>query len=313
MSGQNYQQVRRILILSANPRGTSQLRLDEEMREIDEGLRRSKHRDRYLLYTRMAVRYRDIQRALFDYEPHIIHFSGHGEGEEGLVFENESGQRKLVNAKAIASLFKLFADQVECVVLNACYSKVQAEEIARHIDYVVGMSKAINDRAAIEFAVGFYDALGAGRSVEFAYKLGCSAIQMAGIEEHLTPILLQKSGIVDKEKKIDTSNNMNTINNSFEESKYSSSTVDELEDLKNRYERKFEILKLEEEDFFKKLRRKQLAKSKEKNIELEIQYDEEIDELKTKLVNNQKELDKQKQELNKIEMEIERRYKTTNC
>jgi hypothetical protein len=35
------------------------------------------------------------------------------------------------------------------------------------------MSQAIGDKAAIEFAVGFYDALGAGRSIEFAYKLGC--------------------------------------------------------------------------------------------------------------------------------------------
>lgn len=32
------------------------------------------------------------------------------------------------------------------------------------------MSQAIGDRAAIEFTVGFYDALGAGRSFEDAYK-----------------------------------------------------------------------------------------------------------------------------------------------
>ena len=54
------------------------------------------------------------------------------------------------------------------------------------------MSKAIGDRAAIEFAVGFYDALGAGRSIEFAHKSGCSLIRLAGITEHLTPKLLIK-------------------------------------------------------------------------------------------------------------------------
>jgi hypothetical protein len=57
---------------------------------------------------------------------------------------------------------------------------------------VIGMSQAIGDRAAIEFAVGFYDALGADKGVEFAYKLGCNTIQMAGIAEHLTPKLLVK-------------------------------------------------------------------------------------------------------------------------
>ncbi len=64
--------------------------------------------------------------------------------------------------------------------------------IARHIPSVIGMSQAIGGRASIEFAVGFYDALGAGRSVEFAHKLGYSAIRMAGIAENLTPVLIQK-------------------------------------------------------------------------------------------------------------------------
>ncbi|MHC5719505.1 MAG: CHAT domain-containing protein, partial [Nostoc sp.] len=141
----------------------------------------------------------DIQRALLDIKPQIVHFSGHGKGEEGLVFEDEIGQSKLVSGAALAGLFKLFANQIECVVLNGCYSEEQAEAIAQDINYVIGMRKAIGDaegglrqRAAIEFAVGFYDALGAGESIEFAYNLGCAAIQLAGIEEHLTPVLLKK-------------------------------------------------------------------------------------------------------------------------
>jgi hypothetical protein len=43
----NPSQNRKILLMSANPSGTSQLRLDEEMREIKEGLRRAHMRDRY--------------------------------------------------------------------------------------------------------------------------------------------------------------------------------------------------------------------------------------------------------------------------
>ena len=39
---------KKILILAANPLETLHLRLDEEMREIEEGLRRSKWRDRSL-------------------------------------------------------------------------------------------------------------------------------------------------------------------------------------------------------------------------------------------------------------------------
>ncbi|MGB3654114.1 MAG: AAA-like domain-containing protein [Rivularia sp. (in: cyanobacteria)] len=180
-------QTRRILLLSANPKGTSLLRLNEEMREIEEGLKRAKKRDEYSISVAQAVRYRDIHRAILEYEPQIIHFSGHGSGEDGLALEDESGEIKLVNAETLAGLFRLFSNQVECVVLNACYSQYQANEISQYINYVVGMSQAIGDKAAIEFAVGFYDALGAGQNYEFAYKLGCNLIGIAGIPEQQTP------------------------------------------------------------------------------------------------------------------------------
>lgn len=188
----------RLLILAANPTNTNRLRLEEELREIDEGLRRAQHRDQFTLTQRLAVRPRDIQRAMLDETPQIVHFSGHGEGQEGLVFEDETGQAKLVSGQALANLFALFADPAEfpdpiqCVVLNGCYSAVQAEAIAEHVPYVVGMTQAIGDRAAIDFAVGFYDALGAGRSVEFAFKLGCAAIDLAGKPESATPTLINK-------------------------------------------------------------------------------------------------------------------------
>ena len=184
--------MKKILILAANPKETSPLRLDEEVREIDNGLQRAKQRDQFELVQKWAVRPRDIERAMLDINPQIVHFSGHGAREKGLVFEDKTGQEKFVSGEALATLFELFSDQLECVVLNGCYSKIQAEEIAKYIPYVIGMKHAIGDRAAIAFAVGFYDALGAGRSVEFAYKLGCSAIQIEGIPGHLTPILLKK-------------------------------------------------------------------------------------------------------------------------
>ena len=189
--------MQKILILAANPQSTPRLRLDEELRDIEAGLRRSQQRDQFTLTQRLAVRPRDIQRAMLEETPQIVHFTGHGEGEAGLVFEDETGQAQRVSGEALAELFALFADPTEpnpihCVVLNGCYSAIQAEAIAEQVPYVVGMTQAIGDRAAIDFAVGFYDALGAGRSVEFAYKLGCAAIDLAGKPESATPILIHK-------------------------------------------------------------------------------------------------------------------------
>lgn len=203
---------RKILFLAANPIGTSHLRLDKEVRGIDEGLRLAQRRQDFELVQRWAVRPQDIRRALLEENPAIIHFSGHGDLAAGgstpadarkftpvgdgsdstghLIVEDNQGNPKPLEPTALANLFELFAEHIECVVLNSCYSKAQAEAIAAHIPYVIGTQKAIGDRAAIEFAVGFYDGLGAGRPIEFAFKLGRSAIEMEGLNEALTPVLI---------------------------------------------------------------------------------------------------------------------------
>ncbi|MEG4492584.1 nSTAND1 domain-containing NTPase [Microcoleus sp. D3_18_C4] len=183
--------VKTILILAANPTNTAPLRLDEEIREIDEGLRRANKREQYKLEQKWAVRSRDFYRAILDYQPHIVHFCGHGAGEDGIVLEDDTGKMALVQTNALASMFKLFAQKgVDCVILNACYSEVQAEAISQYVNYVIGMNRAVGDRAALAFAVGFYDAIAAGYEVEGAYELGCS--QMISFLEKETPVLKKK-------------------------------------------------------------------------------------------------------------------------
>jgi len=184
--------VKKILIFAANPKDTNKLRLDEEVREIQTALKLSKEREQFQIISEWAVRPDDVRRALLEHEPQVVHFSGHGAGERGLVLEDETGQAQLVSAGALARLFKLFASKIQCVLLNACYSEVQADAIAQQIDYVIGMNQAIGDRAAIKFAVGFYDALGYGRSFEEAYEFGLSAIDLQGIPETSTPVLKAK-------------------------------------------------------------------------------------------------------------------------
>jgi hypothetical protein len=184
--------VKTILVLAANPKTTSPLRLDEEVREIDAVLQRASNGKGFNLQVRWAVRVRDVSQALLDFNPQIVHFCGHGGGDDGLALEDETGRLQYVSTAAIAELFELFSQRIECAILNACYSEVQATAISQHIPYVIGMNKAIGDKAAIEFVVGFYRALAAGESIDFAYKLGCNSIAMAGIPENLTPVIKVK-------------------------------------------------------------------------------------------------------------------------
>lgn len=180
------------LFLAADPSNASRLRLGEEMREIQEKLQIARYRDQLELHQRMSVRPTDISQALLDVQPQIVHFSGHGAATGALCFENQLGETHLVEPNALAGLFEQFATQVSCVILNACYSEIQANAISRHIDYVIGMNQAIGDKAAIAFSIGFYQALGAGRTIEEAYKLGVVQIRLQGIPEHLTPVLIKK-------------------------------------------------------------------------------------------------------------------------
>lgn len=181
-----------ILFLSSDPSDGSRLRLGEELREIQEKLQLAKLRDRFELNARMSVRPADVSQALLDINPQVVHFSGHGTKGGELVFEDNQGNSQLVSSSALSALFDQFSNQVQCVILNACYSESQAQAIAEHIEYVIGTNQAIGDRAAIAFSVGFYQALGAGRTIEDAYRLGCVQIRLQDIPEHLTPILIKK-------------------------------------------------------------------------------------------------------------------------
>ncbi|GAK50487.1 hypothetical protein U14_01718 [Candidatus Moduliflexus flocculans] len=177
-----------ILILTANPKNTNRLRIDEEVREIRETLKGSSSRERFDVQDRLAVRPKDIQQALLDVQPQIVQFSGHGV-QDGLMIEDNAGQAMLAKPEALGNLFKLFPGQVECVFLNACFSQSQAEAIAAHVTYVIGMGSSIGDQTACEFATGFYRGLGAGKTIPEAFEFGRNMIEFS---EAATPVLLKR-------------------------------------------------------------------------------------------------------------------------
>ncbi|MEO0967542.1 MAG: CHAT domain-containing protein, partial [Cyanobacteria bacterium J06639_18] len=109
------------MILAANPKNTPWLRLDKEIQEIDNGLKAAKKREHFRLAQKWAVSQRDFYRAILEYQPHIVHFCGHGAGDDGIVLEDEMGQQAPLGTETLSRFFKLFAVKgVECVVLNAC-------------------------------------------------------------------------------------------------------------------------------------------------------------------------------------------------
>lgn len=170
----------KILVLAANPNDTNDLQLDEEVRAIDQALRQAQFRDQFDLISHWAVRVADLQELLLRHQPDIVHFSGHASKDNAIILETAEGGSAPVSVEALSDLFKLLKDNIRCVVLNACYSATQAQAIAQQIDVVIGMSNAVTDDAAINFAAAFYRALAFGRSIKTAFELGRNQIDLAG-------------------------------------------------------------------------------------------------------------------------------------
>lgn len=191
-----------ILFLAAEPTDSGRLRLGQEHREIERRLNLAKLKDKFNLEQVFAVRAEDFTEALLHHNPTIVHFAGHGTSIGSICIEDISGKSLPVDSKVISDLFEAFKTQVKCVVLNACYSKEQAEEISKHIDYVVGVPNSINDSSAIAYSLGFYQAIGAGKSFHEAHNLGRIQIGLQGYDTEFPPELITNKASINHQSNI---------------------------------------------------------------------------------------------------------------
>jgi serine/threonine protein kinase len=170
----------RVLLLMANPSDTARVAAGEEFRAIEAALRAAGGREHFELNHRFEVRAVELTQALQAHRPHVVHFSGHGSASGELLLPNATGHAKPTRPEDIAELFGILSKswKIRCVLLNACYTEVLAEALAKHVDCVIGTSSALVDKAAIEFASAFYESLGFGNDLNIAYELACSRVRV---------------------------------------------------------------------------------------------------------------------------------------
>ena len=180
----------KILFLGVNPQNTNRLRIDQEIRNIKQTLRESEFRKEISIEQEWAVRVTDLQKHLLNYKPTIVHLSGHGNSSNEIIFEDEYGAAKAVSGEALGQIFAEFKEDIKCVLLNVCFSESQAKAISQHIDAVIGVPSEIFDSASISFSVSFYQALGAGRSVQSAFNLGIGLLKLENNDDVNIPKLI---------------------------------------------------------------------------------------------------------------------------
>lgn len=184
-----------VLFLAANPLNADQLRLDEEARAIAQTIRSAKHRDAVTLESCWAIRPPDVLLAINEYEPTIVHFSGHGTDDDEIVFQDEFGESKLVSKDAIVQLMAASSGKIRLVVFNTCFSESQAEAVVDSVDAAIGMTSSVSDDTARTFAAQLYSGIGFGLSLHRSFEQAKALVMMEGLDEHEIPRLFMASGL----------------------------------------------------------------------------------------------------------------------
>lgn len=173
----------KILFLSATPKDVGQINTGKESRFKDL-IRYFDDEKRFDFNEEHGISTEQFQNFLVMEDPHIVHYGGHGE-VEGIILEDQD-----LKADVLVEMLGN-SENVQCVVLNACYSLPIAKEVAKYIPFVIGTQDAFDDRSAIAFSRGFYMGIVAGKSIEKAFKNGITSIKREKLPDADVPILVK--------------------------------------------------------------------------------------------------------------------------
>lgn len=194
----------KVLVLVASPKGVPALDLEAEKANLTKewaGLPGVK-------VTWMRGVFEDVRRFLDQEDPHVLHFMGHGNFENGqgvLLFETREGNARAVSGAELGMLLK-DEPSLRLVFLNACktamvgttsasgaFAGVATALVRAGVTAVLAMQFPISDRAAIVFSNTFYASLIDGQPVDGAVGEARKEVFAPLHAEWATPVLFMRS------------------------------------------------------------------------------------------------------------------------
>lgn len=179
-----------ILFLTSVPAQEQALDTNAEFRKIDDALEDSPNSARFRLFRHARLRREELERTLSTFQPHIVHFSGHGNSVGALILEDQEGRRWDLDRDTLRTVFKAYGQSVKLAVLNACHSEVAGNTLREVVPYVIGNAVAVYDDAAIDFATTFYRVLFQGETLHKSFRAACQAAGMHDASRGQVPQLL---------------------------------------------------------------------------------------------------------------------------
>lgn len=185
----------RVLYLAANPE--MDLRVDAEVRQVREALRKALHRDLVDIDHRPAATPEDLLDGINELRPHVIHFAGHG-GGAAVLFDNghvDDPQGRSMPFGLLGRALVATNTPPTLLVLNACDTVDGADALLNAVPVVIAMSSSIGDLAAAVFAARFYAAIASAQSVASAVDQATVGVDMAGLGEGWVPDAVVGAGV----------------------------------------------------------------------------------------------------------------------
>ena len=199
-----------VLAVLSNPTGVTPLAVEDEWARLQAAVA-SLSADQVRL-ERMAATWPALQARLRQGPAHVLHFIGHGyfdeeaqggQGEGGLIFEDEAGQPVLTPAGRFKVLLQ-DKESLRLIFLNACegarggrsdsFAGVAQQLVQQALPAVLAMQFPVSDRAAIALSQEFYRALADGYPLEAAVSEARKAIYgPEGNPEWGTPVLFSRA------------------------------------------------------------------------------------------------------------------------
>lgn len=197
-----------VLGVVSNPSDVRKLDVEKEWRQLHDVLADLQSRQLLVLERLEKATLPALQARLRGAAIHILHFIGHGDFDTerntgGLLFEEEAGTQRLVDADDLATLLHDH-QPLRLAFLNACqgaqggrsdpFAGVAQKLVQQGVPAVLAMQFPVSDRAAIALAGEFYRTLAEGYPVDAALSEARKAIQLAGDDrEWGTPVLFSRS------------------------------------------------------------------------------------------------------------------------
>jgi hypothetical protein len=185
-----------LLLLASNNVETLDSRAADEIREINEAIQSTIHRDSFESFQHPGLRASDITKLLLRHKPHILHISGHSRKTEGLVLEDNDGQIKKINCARLVNLIVNSAEdaRLKLVFFSFCHSEACANAISERVPYAIGVSDEISPDSLLLFSKIFYEALGSNKSVQGAFDIARESLKTEGWEGSDEMVLRVQSG-----------------------------------------------------------------------------------------------------------------------